>query len=239
MALHRLSSRPHSALHSSNGPGSKGHHAPMRDITAWLALGLSIAAIMFVVARASTDTPRASTTPTTTLAGRGLSSGSSSRTTSSTLVSSHPRSVVRPRPSSTTATKTTLASLTPATPTTLVHATSPAIATSTRPDTALVSEQWAGALTYPNDVATSYSFTTTGGTVIVRTTLDRGATRLTSSLQCADSPALRTSHTAETTMKASAGSCTYNLQFVDEAFQAGARASYQITAEYPGAVPAP
>jgi hypothetical protein len=50
---------------------------------------------------------------------------------------------------------------------------------------------------------------------------------------------LRTSHTAETTMKASAGSCTYNLQFVDEAFQAGARASYQITAEYPGAVPAP
>jgi hypothetical protein len=100
-----------------------------------------------------------------------------------------------------------------------------------------VSEQWAGALSYPDDVATSYSFKTTGGTVVVWTTLDPGATRLTSSLQCAGTPVLRTSHTEETTMQAPAGSCIFNLQFVDAAFEAGARAAYRVTADYPTVVP--
>ena len=239
MTLPRFQTTPRAALHSSSGrPGPKSHRAWMRDLTAWLALGLSIAAIMFVVARASTGTPRTSTTPTSPLAGHGSSSGSSSRSTSSTLVSGHPRPASRPRPSSTAASKTTIASRTPATPTPLVAGAKAATPPTTSPDIAVVSEQWSGALTYPDDVATSYSFTTTGGTVIVRTTLDRGARRLTSSLQCAASPVLRMSHTAETTMKASAGSCTYDLQFVDAAFQTGARATYQITAQYPAMVPA-
>jgi len=115
----------------------------------------------------------------------------------------------------------------------MTHATGAAIS----PAVAVVTEQWAGALSYPGDVATSYSFTTTGGTVVVRTSLDRGAARLASSLQCANSSLLAESQTAETTMTAHAGSCTYNLTFVDAAFHAGARATYQITAEYPAVDP--
>ena len=106
------------------------------------------------------------------------------------------------------------------------------------PSIALVSEQWAGALAYPDDVATSYSFKTTGGTVVVRTSLLRGAAALSSSLQCSDSSVLSTSHADQITMKAPPGSCTYNLQFIETAFVGGARAVYKITAQYPAAVPA-
>jgi len=106
------------------------------------------------------------------------------------------------------------------------------------PAIAVVTEQWAGALSYPDDVATSYSFTTTGGTVVVRTSLLRGASGLSSSLQCSDSSVLSTSHADETTMKAPPGSCTYNLQFIETAFESGARAAYRITAQYPAVVPA-
>ena len=106
------------------------------------------------------------------------------------------------------------------------------------PSISLVSEQWAGALTYPDDVATSYSFTTTGGTVVVRTTLSvEVLRRLLRSLQCAGSSALGTV-TPATTMQATAGPCTYNLQFIDAAFQPAREPTYQITAQYPAAIPA-
>jgi hypothetical protein len=38
-------------------------------------------------------------------------------------------------------------------------------------------------------------------------------------------------------MQAPAGSCIFNLQFVDAAFEAGARAAYRVTADYPTVVP--
>jgi hypothetical protein len=105
------------------------------------------------------------------------------------------------------------------------------------PAVSVVTEQWAGQLTYPNDVATSYSFNTTGGTVVVQTSLVRDATGLSASLECSGSSVL-TSHNFETSMKAPPGSCTYNLQFTENALESGARSAYLITAQYPAAVPA-
>jgi hypothetical protein len=238
MALPRLSAPSRAALHSARSrPGSRSQHAWRRDLTAWLALGLSIAAVMFVVARASTATPRPTATPTATPAPQRAAVSPHARTTG-TAASDHGRVVAASHHSSTAATKTKAASRTPTTPTTVVHMTTVSVPPSSSPDIADVNEQWTGVLSYPDDVATSYSFTTTGGSVTVTTTLGSGSRRLSSSLQCADAPAVRASHAASTTIKATAGSCTYDLQFVENAFQSGARASYRITAEYPAVVPA-
>jgi hypothetical protein len=243
MSLPRLASPPRAALHSSRRHlETRSRRTWLRDTTVWLALGLSIATTMVVLARTTGGTPRALTDPAAIHAGVGDAAGSRSRTTASTPVRSHLRAPT-PKRSSTAATKT-------ATTTTVV--TRPARTTATRPaqvtdvtttprvspSISLVSEQWAGALTYPDDVATSYSFTTTGGTVVVRTSLLRGAAALSSSLQCSGSSVLGGSHTGVTTMKAPAGPCTYNLQFIETAFADGARAVYQITAQYPAAIPA-
>jgi hypothetical protein len=237
MALHRLSTPPRAALHSSSSrTGSKSRRAWLRDTTVWLALGLSIATTMVVLARSTANPPPASMSPTTTLAARGLSHTSHAVTPAS---NGHLRPIVRPRSTAVVTKATTPArgATAPTTPTTIAHPTHTAALAAIMPAITVVSEQWAGTLTYPDDVATSYSFTTTGGTVIVRTTLASGATRLSSSLQCGDAPELRTSHTAETTMNAPAGSCTYNLQFVEASFASGAQANYLITAQYPAAAP--
>ena len=242
MSLPRLPSTPRAALHSSRShPGARSRRAWLHDTTVWLALGLSIATTMVVLSRTTAVTPRTPTPPATTHTPRGTSSGSRPRTTPSTLVGSHLRATA-PKRSSTAATKhatttTVVARLALTTATTLPtpgHVTGATIS----PAIAVVTEQWAGALSYPDDVATSYSFTTTGGTVVVRTSLLRGASGLSSSLQCSDSSVLSTSHADETTMKAPPGSCTYNLQFIETAFESGARAAYRITAQYPAVVPA-
>jgi hypothetical protein len=207
----------------------------------WLALGLSIATTMVVLARTTAGTPRTLTDPAAHT-GSGTSGESRSPTTPSTLVHSQ-LGAPTPKRSSTAATKTATTTTVVALParptaTTPGHVTGATTAPPISPSIAVVSEQWAGALTYPDDVATSYSFKTTGGTVVVRTSLLRGTAALSSSLQCSGSSVLSTSHTDETTMEARAGPCTYNLQFIESAFEGGARAVYQITAQYPAAVPA-
>jgi hypothetical protein len=239
MALPRLSTPPRAALHSARSrPRSPSHHVRLRDLTAWLALGLSIAAVMFVVARQTGGTPPASLTPATTLDAPGAAPGAHASITSGSAAKDRPRTATEKRPRAGAATKARSVSRVLTTPTTLVRSSGASVPPSTSPDIAPVSEQWAGVLAYPDDVATSYSFTTTGGTVVVRTTLANGSRRLSSSLQCAGSATVRTSHAAATTMTAAAGSCTYDLQFVESAFEPGAHAAYQITARYPALVPA-
>jgi hypothetical protein len=247
MSLPRLSVTPRAALHSSRShAGMQGRRAWLRDTTVWLALGLSIATTMVVLARTTSDTPTTSADLTVTHTGRATSPESKSRTTPSTLGKSGSGAPSPKRPSTlatrSTATTTTLVERAAQTTTTTLliqgHVTGATIPSPISPAVAVVTEQWAGVLTYPNVVATSYSFTTTGGVVVVRTSLGRGAAELSSSLQCTDSSVVTTSDPDETTMTAPPGSCTYNLQFVDAAFESGARAAYRITAQYPAVVPA-
>jgi hypothetical protein len=248
MSLPRLSTTPRAALHSSRSqPALRSRRAWLRDTTVWLALGLSIATTMVVLARTTAGSPRIPTGLAITHGAHRASGASRPRITPSTLVGGRTRmptpkrrSTAVTRPAATTTTVVS-ARPTPTTTTLPVVAgrltgatTSPAIS----PLVAVVTEQWAGVLTYPDVVATSYSFDTTGGTVVVRTSLRRGAPRLSASLQCSDSPVVGTSHTDEMTMSAPPGRCTYNLQFTESAFESGAKAAYQITAQYPGLVPA-
>jgi hypothetical protein len=243
MSLPRLSSPPRAALHSSRRHlATRSRRAWLRDTTVWLALGLSIATTMVVLARTNAGTPRALTDPAAIHAGIGTAGGSGSRTAPSTPVRSHLRAPT-PKRSSTAATKTTTTTTVVGRPTRRTATTTAQVTGATTtppisPSVALVSEQWAGALTYPDDVATSYSFKTAGGTVVVRTSLLRGAAPLSSSLTCSGSSVIGTSHSGETTMKAPPGPCTYNLQFIETAFVGGAQAVYQITAQYPATVPA-
>jgi hypothetical protein len=89
---------------------------------------------------------------------------------------------------------------------------------------------------YPNDVATSYSFTTTGGDVAVRTVLAHGAAAVQATLDCGTSQ-VGGRDVAELAMHASAGTCTYDLQFLAKSLRPRATAAYAITAQYLAATP--
>jgi hypothetical protein len=246
MSLPRLAPTPRAALHSPRShPGTRSRRAWLRDTTVWLALGLSLATTMVVLFRTTAGTPKTTTSPAATDIERGTSNASRAQTAPATLVRSHLRAPTAKNSSTARTKRATTSAVVPGgaltTATTLPASGQVTAATSSPPISraiAVVTEQWAGTLTYPDDVATSYSFTTTGGTVVVETSLLRGAADLSASLQCSDSSVSSTSHTDETTMKAPAGSCTYNLQFIETAFEVGARAVYRITAQYPAVVPA-
>jgi hypothetical protein len=246
MSLPKLAPTPRAALHSPRShAGIRGRRAWLRDTTVWLALGLSLATTMVVLFRTTAGTPKTTAYPTTTRNERGASGVSRSPTTPSTLVPRHLAAAIPKRPVAATTKRSTTTTVqirnAPTAATTLPASGQVTAATKTPPPLraiAVVTEEWAGTLTYPDDVATSYSFTTTGGAVVVRTGLLRGAAGLSASLQCSNSPVISTSHTDEITMKAPAGPCTYNLQFVETAFESGARAGYRITASYPAVVPA-
>jgi hypothetical protein len=222
--------------------GLRSRRAWLRDTTVWLALGLSLATTMVVLFRTTATAPRTPTTSATTNSSRGASGDARPQKTPSTLVRSHFRAPASKRPASAATKHTTLTTVVGrvvlATATTPHHVTGATTKFAISPAIAVVTEQWAGTLTYPDDVATSYSFKTTGGTVVVQTSLLRDAAGLSSSLQCSGSSVLNTPHTFETTMKAPPGSCTYNLQFIENALESGARTAYRITAQYPAAVPA-
>jgi hypothetical protein len=227
---------------SREGNESEHHRSWLRDNTMWLALGLSLATAFVVVARLTpnksepsasatitvpTTTPVSAAPPTSKLPGGLHGATPTPRLRHVTTTTSPQRSTTTTSPTLTTPGRTSSDTVAPG-PT-----------ASTNPSSSItgVSEQWGGVLTYPNDVSSSYSFTTAGGTVSVRTVLARGAARLTSTLQCASAPQSIATDGALTTLRAGAGICTYDLEFVDASFHNGARASYAITAQYPALVP--
>lgn len=194
----------------------------------WLALGLSVATTMVVVAHATSNTAPASTSPPIRPATSTPARTSPSATKAHGTIPTIPQSAIS-RPASHTPTTTATSGATATPPSHRI----PEVPVTTIND---VSEQWAGVMAYPDDVSTSYSFTTTGGNVIVRTVLARGATPMSASLTCTGSPEA-VGDVAEIAMHAAAGSCTYDLQFLPQSFHASATAAYEITAQYLGATP--
>ena len=222
---------------ASEGPGvaknpSEAHRRPswLKDTTMWLALGLSVATTMVVVAHATSGTAPLRSSPPITQAPTTPSGISRTATKARGTIPTNPRSAISgstaQTPTTTAASATTATSLVPS------HLR-PRTPVNTIND---VSEQWAGVMAYPDDVSTSYSFITTGGNVIVRTVLARGATPMSASLACTGSQAA-VGDVAEIAIHASPGSCTYDLQFLPQSFHASATASYEITAQYLGATP--
>jgi len=205
----------------------------------WLALGLSVATTMVVVAHATSRTPPAASSS------QGAHSVTAPVTTPKTGADQLPKLGAKPKASTknnpgTDRSTTNAVAETPSTTveTSLPPATDPSLG---RPiETAIapspVSEQWSGVMGYPDDVATSYSFITTGGDVAVHTVLARGAAALSATLACGESQVAGRDVT-QLTMHASPGTCTYDLQFLPKSFRPRATASYEITAQYLATTP--
>ncbi len=174
-----------------SGPSSPSKTAASRrrrDLVGWVALGLTVTTALALVARASVEPQRRSTGTTTTLERTTLTTTATTRLARTDTV--HDQLPTTPKPSSSETVPTVVVQPTvpvtvastpdePGPSTSVPHLPAPARPVSTPAETPGLS----GTLQYPDDVATSFPFTSSSGLAAVRATWSGGGA-LEMSLRC-------------------------------------------------------